>query len=57
MKSKVRSSKTLVYNAKSLENEVRKGWDEQFEKAIVNGELPDRNEFGNIKNIFDEREW
>lgn len=38
-------------------NEAREGWDEQFEKAICNGELLDENEFESLVNEFDEDEW
>jgi hypothetical protein len=57
MKSKVSKPKPPVNTAKLLKNEVRKGWNEQFKKAFLNGELPDENEFAAIQNVFDEREW
>jgi antitoxin MazE len=40
-----------------VKGDPRKGWDEQFERAIANGELPDENEFESVTNEFDEDEW
>lgn len=40
-----------------VKDESRKDWDEQFERAIANGELPHENEFESLTNDFDENEW
>ena len=37
--------------------EVRKGWDEAFKKAILNGEIPENDMFEGMKNDFDDLEW
>jgi antitoxin component of MazEF toxin-antitoxin module len=35
----------------------REGWDEQFEDAIVNSEIPENDMFEGMKNTFDNTEW
>jgi hypothetical protein len=37
--------------------EVRKGWDEAFKQAILNGEIPENDMFEGMKNAFDDSEW
>ena len=37
--------------------EVRKGWDEAFKQAILNGEIPENDMFEGMKNDFDDLEW
>lgn len=40
-----------------LDNSVRNGWREQFEKALQNNEVPDNSDFEVIINEFDSDEW
>jgi hypothetical protein len=42
---------------KNEKNIRRRNWNNQFEKAISNGELSEGDLFEEIVNDFDEQEW
>ncbi len=56
MKSISNTTKNKVTENTEIK-EVRKGWDEAFKQAILNGEIPENDMFEGMKNAFDDSEW